>query len=278
MNFKKIQWIFLTAFALLDIFLASFVLMNTRFVTIGKQQSASQMVLKEMKNDSITVGNLSTKSRMGYYMSAAKVDNNEELQDHESQLKGQTPRMIGNNFTSNFKEPVKVDKERPQEKLNKLCHNPKRIIYGNQYSYNAHLSNSQTIVYTQKMAGQPVFGPAGLLSFELNDHHEVVGYTQSFLKAAAVLRPRQTTISQRQAVITLYKHNEIPSDSQVQWVDFGYNRLLTSGNHAVYVPTWRVLIKTKSTGKKIHCQVNALTGISMKNGSQAVTSSSTGSN
>ena len=46
MNFKKIQWIFLAAFALLDIFLASFVLMNTRFVSMGKQQKASQVVMK----------------------------------------------------------------------------------------------------------------------------------------------------------------------------------------------------------------------------------------
>lgn len=278
MNFKKIQWIFLVAFALLDIFLASFVLMNTRFVSMGKQQTASQVVMKEMKNDSITTVNLSGDNRMGYYLAAAKTDDNDELQAHQNQLKDQTPRIVGSNFTSNFETPLRVDKANPQVKLNQVCHNPKLVINGDQYTYNAHLSTSKTIVYTQKMAGQPLMGPAGLLRFRLNDRSEVVGYTQSYLNPGKVLRPRQTTISQKQAVIALYKHNEIPSGSQVQWVDFGYSRLLTSGNHAVYIPTWTASIRAKNTGKKTRCQVNAFTGLVMKNGGQSINSSVTDNN
>ncbi len=274
MNFKKIQWIFLAAFALLDIFLASFVLMNTKFVSIGKQQSSSQIILKEMKNDSIITGPLSGKNRMGYYLSAAKTDDNQELRSHQDQLKGQTPRVVGSNFTSSFNNPVRIDKTKPQAKLDQLCQNPKWVINGRQYTYNEHLSTSKTVVYTQTMAGEPLFGPAGLLRFRLNDRNEVVGYTQSFLKPGEILRPRQTAISQKQAVIALYKHNEIPSGSTIQWVDFGYSRLLTYGNHAVYIPTWTASIKAKNTGKKIHCQVNAFTGIVMKNGGQSTSSSS----
>lgn len=278
MNFKKIQWIFLAAFALLDIFLASLVLLNTRFVSMGKQQTASQVVMKEMKSDSITTNNLSGKNWMGYYFSAAKTDDIDELQTHQGQLKNQTPRVVGSNFTSNFDTPVRIDQTNPQVKLDQLCHNPKWVINGNKYTYNAHLSTSKTIVYTQQMAGQPLMGPAGLLRFRLNDRNEVVGYTQSYLKPGKILRPRQTTISQKQAVIALYKHNEIPSGSQVQWVDFGYSRLLTSGNYAVYVPTWTASIKAKNTGKKIHCQVNAFTGLVMKNGGQSINSSVTDNN
>lgn len=278
MNFKKIQWIFLAAFALLDIFLASFVLMNTRFVSMGKQQSASQVVMKEIKSDSISTGNLSGKNRMGYYLAASKTDDNDELQEHQGQLKSQTPRSVGSNFTSSFDSPLRIDPANPQEKLDRLCRNPKWVINGNQYTYNAHLSTSKTVVYTQQMAGQPLMGPAGMLRFRLNDRNEVVGYTQSYLKPGRILRPRQTTISQKQAVIALYKHNEIPSGSQVQWVDFGYTRLLTSGNHAVYVPTWTASIKAKNTGKKIHCQVNAFTGLVMKNGGQSINSSVTDNN
>lgn len=278
MNFKKIQWIFLAAFALLDIFLASFVLLNTRFVSMGKQQTTSQVVMKEMKSDSITTANLSDENRMGYYLSAAKTDDNGELQARQGQLKNQTPRVVGSNFTSNFDTPVQIDKANPQVKLNQLCRNPKWVINGDKYTYNAHLSTSKTIVYTQQMAGQPLMGPAGLLRFRLNDRNEVVGYTQSYLKPGKVLRPRQTTISQKQAVIALYKHNEIPSGSQVQWVDFGYSRLLTSGNHAVYIPTWTASIRAKNTGKKVHCQVNAFTGLVMKNGGQSINSSVTDNN
>lgn len=278
MNFKKIQWIFLAAFALLDIFLASFVLMNTRFVSMGKQQSASQVVMKEIKSDSISTGNLSGKNRMGYYLAASKTDDNDELQEHQGQLKSQTSRSVGSNFTSSFDSPLRIDPANSQEKLDRLCRNPKWVINGNQYTYNAHLSTSKTVVYTQQMAGQPLMGPAGMLRFRLNDRNEVVGYTQSYLKPGRILRPRQITISQKQAVIALYKHNEIPSGSQVQWVDFGYTRLLTSGNHAVYVPTWTASIKAKNTGKKIHCQVNAFTGLVMKNGGQSINSSVTDNN
>lgn len=278
MNFKKIQWIFLAAFALLDIFLASFMLMNTRFITTGKQQSPTAVILKEMKSDSITTGELSNKERMGYYLSAAKENDNEVLQEHQSQLKNQTSRMVGSNFTSTFDNPVKVNRTTPEGKLDQLCRNPKWIINGRDYHYNEDLSTSRTVVYTQQMTGQPVFGPAGILRFRLNDRGEVVSYTQSYLRPARILHPRQTTISQKQAVIALYKHNEIPNGAQVQWVDFGYSRLIASGNHAVYVPTWTAAIKAKNTGKVSHCQVNAFTGLVMKNGSQTINSTSTTDN
>ena len=63
MNFKRIQWIFIIAFVLLDIGLCVSLLMGTQFHNTGKQQSQTQITLKEMKNDLISVGPLSDKRR-----------------------------------------------------------------------------------------------------------------------------------------------------------------------------------------------------------------------
>ena len=75
MNFKRIQWIFIIAFVLLDIGLCISLLMGTQFHNSGRQQSQSQITMKEMKNDMISFGSLSNHRQDGYYIAAQ--DNNQ---------------------------------------------------------------------------------------------------------------------------------------------------------------------------------------------------------
>ena len=64
MNFRRIQWIFLIAFIILDLVLVSTLLWgNENFSTSGKQQSQTQLTLKEMKSNSITYPKLCRRRR-----------------------------------------------------------------------------------------------------------------------------------------------------------------------------------------------------------------------
>ena len=74
MNFKRIQWIFVIAFAIFDIVLASYFLIGTHFTAMVKQQGQQQLILKEMHNDEISFAELSTKQPMGYYISANRAN------------------------------------------------------------------------------------------------------------------------------------------------------------------------------------------------------------
>ena len=44
MNFKRIQWIFVIAFAIFDIVLASYFLIGTHYTAMVKQQSQQQLI------------------------------------------------------------------------------------------------------------------------------------------------------------------------------------------------------------------------------------------
>ena len=91
MNFKRIQWIFVIAFAIFDIVLASYFLIGTHFTAMVKQQSQQQLILKEMHNDEISFDELSTKQPMGYYISANRA--NSQLTNAAAKLDDQTVRL-----------------------------------------------------------------------------------------------------------------------------------------------------------------------------------------
>ncbi|MGY0304815.1 hypothetical protein ACW180_09685 [Limosilactobacillus fermentum] len=104
MNFRRIQWIFLIAFIILDLVLVSTLLWgNENFSTSGKQQSQTQLTLKEMKSNSITYPKLSPNSQTGYYSSGDPGD----LSTERGRLKNQTTRTDGNLLTANFVDAVR---------------------------------------------------------------------------------------------------------------------------------------------------------------------------
>lgn len=271
MNFKRIMLIFLVAFALLDVFLCVMVVVNVRFTNIGRQMSQSDVVMKEMRNESISYnGRLAKDNHSGYYYSLSKVNDTNSLQNQTGRLHGQSTRIENGLLSSNFAHPIKVDMVTKTSDFNRIVHNPKLVLHGHKYYYNPDLSSKHYVVYTEKLGGRPVLGEDGRITLRMNQRGQVIGYTQSYLKAGKVLRPWKKTISQQQAVIELYRHNELPSNSKIHWADLGYTRLLTTKNKSVYVPTWVIEVRTKNGNKEEHLKVNALTGTIIKNNNLTV--------
>ena len=242
MNFKRIQWIFVIAFAIFDIVLASYFLIGTHFTAMVKQQSQQQLILKEMHNDEISFAELSTKQPMGYYISANRA--NSQLTNAAAKLDDQTVRLSNGTLISELDVPFKVSVLNPERQLNDYIKNSRHVLYGSHYVYNKALSSSSTIVYTQMMEGRPVLGSEGQLRFKVSRNHKVYAYTQTYLNNIQVLRPRSVTISQQEAVTWLYKHNYIPNNSKIRWAKLGYTKTLLTKDQIVYVPTWYVEIKT----------------------------------
>lgn len=266
MNFKRILLIFLFSFTLLDVFLFFMVVVNVRFTSIGRQTSANDIVMKEISNESISFnGHLAKDSHTGYYYSMSKGNDTNSLQGKTGHLHGQTTRFENSLLTSTFTHPIKNDVVTKTNNFDRIVHDPKKILHGQDYYYNNDLSSKHYVVYTEKLDGRPVMGEDGRLTFRINRNNQIVGYTQSYLKPGRILRPWKKTISQQQAVIELYKHNELPSNSKIHWVDLGYTRLLSTKNKSVYVPTWVAAVRVKNGGKTQHLKVNALTGTVIKN-------------
>lgn len=268
MNFKRIQWIFVIAFAIFDIVLASYFLIGTHFTAMVKQQSQQQLILKEMHNDEISFAELSTKQPMGYYISANRA--NSQLTNAAAKLDDQTVRLSNGTLISELDVPFKVSVLNPERQLNDYIKNSRHVLYGSHYVYNKALSSSSTIVYTQMMEGRPVLGSEGQLRFKIGRNHKAYAYTQTYLNNIQVLRPRSVTISQQEAVTWLYKHNYIPNNSKIHCAKLGYTKTLLTKDQAVYVPTWYVEIKTKNSDDVQRLRVNAFNSTLMRDTPQEI--------
>lgn len=263
MNFKRIQWIFIVAFVLLDIGLCISLLMGTQFHNSGRQQSQTQITLKEMKNDLISFRPLSSKRQNGYYVSFR--DNEQWTTNNRvTELRGQTARFNDGEVTGSFEKSVKLHRGvNIQQQLDRIVHS-NQILHGHEYRYNEQLSTSRQAVYTQMIKGQPVLDRDGQLELHINGNREVTGYTQGYLSDFKILRPRTLTVSQRQAVTWLYRHNQITNNSRIRYVIYGYDKIEKNGHQSVYVPVWYVNVKSKAGDTVQHLRVNAFSGTLFK--------------
>lgn len=266
MNFKRIQWIFILAFLAFDIIMGCSLILETRFTVSNGQPNRQSTVLKEMRNDSISYGDLSNKQQTGYYLAGKRSTEGGRLEQEANKLRNQNQRFSSDTLTSEFDRAIKLDSDKPSRQIDRLLKNRRMVALGSHYRYNKELSNTTTLVYTQVIEGKPLMSTDGQLRFRINSQHEVTGYTQTYLQDVEVLRQRANTISQRRAVTWLYKHNQIPNNSRINWATLSYTKLLntTTDDKAVYVPTWVVEIKTKNSGAVQQLQVNAFNSTVMK--------------
>lgn len=266
MNFKRIQWIFLVAFLIFDVIVASTLLVQNRFTVANSTQNRRTMIVKEMRSDAISSVPLSNRQATGYYLSGTRSGDNGKLVQQAAKLHNQNYRFSSGELISDFEEPVKINIKRPDKRLNQVIKNNHLVVLGRNYRYNSSLSDKNTIVYVQTLAGRPLYSSDGQLRFHVNTNHEVTGYTQTYLENMQILRPQATTISQQHAVTWLYKHNLIPNNSQIRWANLAYTKLLSTNTHnrSVYLPTWVVEIKTKSSGTTQRLYVNAFNSTVIK--------------
>ncbi|ABJ68815.1 MULTISPECIES: two-component system regulatory protein YycI [Pediococcus] len=274
MDFRRIEVIFIVVFAILNAYLfgSYWQYQLEAGTTSSSNSSENSTILKEMRNDQITYMPLSNKKMNGYYASAT-VDTS--LKDNIKRLTDQSARVVDNYVESTLNEELTVDPKKPQKVLNTFVKNRYNIVYGSEYQYNPNLSTSVQVVYTQMIDGHPVYSKAGKLTFYVNASNEVTGYTQGHLVNEKQLREKSELISQTRAVTWLYQYNEIQNDSKVEWADLGYTNLLTTDNGVVYVPTWVIGIKSKSsTGIQVK-RINAFSGVLIKKDHEVTTESST---
>lgn len=254
MNFRRIQGIFLIAFVILDIALVISFFWGIWRVQSSSGQSVSQqaVLLREMKTDSITVPKLSSHKPSGYYIS---VNSSTDLSDEVTQLSRQSAYWSGTQITSTFNNAIANQTATIQSWLKSNA----RIAHGQSYQVNQDFSTKSRLVYTQMIDGIPVLDSTGRIQFRVSGQ-KLTGYTQTYLKGIKVLRQQVTTISSQQAVSILYRHNEIPSNSKIVWLQYGYSKVDSADDQDIYAPIWEAKLRDRSNNKTSYLRVNAITG------------------
>ncbi|WP_125606388.1 two-component system regulatory protein YycI [Lapidilactobacillus bayanensis] len=277
MDFRRIEWIFLIVFIGLDIFLGVSYMQNNNNIVFSDDQTAStsSTILRDMRDDNITVGSLSTKQSEGYYLSSQVTD---PLRQYLSELSNQTYsyNRATHILRSEFGIPVLLSKKKAVAELKLYVKTGNNIIFGSHYEYSAGLSSNDNIVFIQKTKHGAIIDSQGELVFKISNN-AVVSYTQTYVSDLTVLREKQTTISAYDAVQLLYISSEIPENSKIIWCKLGYSELINVRGSVIFVPVWNVMVQHKGTNNEALKKVNALNSTVIKNQSSSGSTTSSSS-
>lgn len=252
MNFRRIQIIFLWGFIIVDIlivivfFQGIFKRWHQVSVTPEQEQVA---VLKEMRAHGIKLPHLSRQPQKGSYV-MVQVDDFATLPN----LKNASVNLVEQQLNVTYNQPVKGS-------LTKL---KQQVMAGKQYHYDRHTSTKTRAVLTQLINGQPVLSTAGQLQVRLNQG-KIIGYSQGHLLKVTQLQQAAPTISQQQAVINLYRHNDLNDNDQIIAVRLGYAPLNELTDPNLYGPVWQVKVADKTDNHVQMMLVSALTGTVLQN-------------
>lgn len=270
MNFRKIEWIFVVAFVVLDIFLAYMFIQTSSGDSSKTSSDTATTVIREMCDDNISFSNPDTKEGTGYYIAG---NNDSGLKADLSQLTEQTTR-IGTNgkLMSTLRTSVTVDSDHPQSDLDEFVKQSTNIIHGTQYVYSSQLSSKGEYVYVQKVADGEILTGTGQLRLIVNKNNQLISYTQTYVNNVKTLREKAVTISEKKALVALYQYNQVSNNSRIVWSKLGYSRLIRLKDSSVYVPTWIFAVRSKNSSNLSLHRINAFTGASMKTAGSSTSS------
>lgn len=258
MNYKRIEWIFLIAFLLLNFYLASILYTNnkeTKEVTEEKDVKIEAI----MKRENIKYHHsLSDKHREGSYMSADTTD----LSEDKKQIETSDVQVRDDALVCTLKKPLKLSRRHVEKQIDDFIENRHNVVNGNDYEYLPEASTSKkALVYAQHYNGIPIYDMTAEITFmkEQPSSHdeELISYRQQHINHMSEMRDKSELISEKDAIYTLYLNSRLSSGDTIQWIKLAYTKVLSKGNTNVYVPTWVVKVHS-TTGVTEVEKVNAI--------------------
>ena len=253
MDFRRIEWIFLVVFVGLNIFLG---------ISYFQVQQVDLATITDITRDQIKLPHLSKKTPQGDYLASQA---NTALSAARSLLVKQQVTISEGDYQelqASLDEPITLKKNQEQQQLATFVKN--NVYHGKEYEYAPALSNDERIVFAQHPKAGLIYDRRAVVTLHVNDNR-LVSYTQTYLSKLSVLRDRLNLMSEQDAVIALYRDNDIPNNSAIVSTKLAYSYLLDAKGSTVYVPAWYIGVKNRATGNVTVKRVNAITRTVMKN-------------
>lgn len=275
MDFRRVEGIFLVVFLLLNMFLFYIYFEGKQDQDSISRGSITENLEERLHSESIKISEpLSSKKEEGYYISAEEVDlvdlatktlTNQEWHVNNNQLKS----------TLMNQSQVYLTNADDLEKVTTFINNPKMVIQGSEYILNATETKAMKhYIYNQSWEGIPFNDETSRLDIEVvSEDFEsgaVIGYEQRMIGNIDPLREKQTLISAREAIISLYTNNRLQPGTTIKGIDLGYTRIFTVRGKNVYIPAWFVTLETSKEMRQTE-RVNAFTSAVISSGVSEVT-------
>jgi len=253
MNFRRIEYLFIIAFLLLDVFLVYVFAGKNMPVLESGTESSNVNIVQEMQADEITASSDFSENSEELPMVAGEVDSLSQQPTHniasvstDDSGKRTFVQLVDPVYlplqgdTANSTQPLSDEAKAVVDGLLK----DGTVVNGEDYQFIMYDDTKNGIYYgCQTSMGHPVVDETAQLIFHLNDQGEVVSYEQTHVSNIIVQGDNRSLISQQEAVENLYLSNGIPAKSKIVDVSLGYQNTLTEENTILYRPVWRILIK-----------------------------------
>lgn len=261
MDHKRIEWLFLIVFLLIDLYLAFDIWRSPVNLSNNNANLAGETDMRtEMHADGIDLpAKLSQNQASGYYLAAK---NRDYLSKRISKLGAVNAdySKSSNTLSARPKTPVPLTGSSQQvvKKLLAFKNNPRNVPYGRQYRYEPNMSSNNSYTFVQTSPYGRIYDTSAQLIFNRRNG-QLESYTLTYMGQVAPVRELQSTISPWHAVRAMYTNQELNNNSRVLKIKLGYSELTEVRGSTILLPTWLVWIENKTTKNIVLKRVNAYT-------------------
>lgn len=165
-----------------------------------------------------------------------------ELNDLKNQ---QASLLSDDSVVSVLEEPIPITSASLQNNFESFL--KEYVLSGEDYEFWGWNKSSNTLIFFQQYQGKTVyFNEAGVLSVQLDEQDQMIGYEQTLLVDIDEIHDEDTSheiLPAIKALEILYNKNYLPSNSHVTKVDLGYYNILpVSGDLLFFAPTWHIVV------------------------------------
>ncbi|GFZ27616.1 two-component system regulatory protein YycI [Lactobacillus corticis] len=261
MDHKRIEWLFLIIFSLIDLYLAFEIFNSPVQLNNSETGTASSNARVEMRADGISLPrNLSSKSGSGYYLAATK---NNYLAKKVSSLTGVNASYSKSDkiltATPQTEVAVGLTKGQIASSLTKFKNDENNVPYGKQFKYEPNLSSGNSFVFVQTSSYGNIYDDDATLTFTVKKGR-LVKYEETYIGAVSPVRELQSTISAWRAIYAMYTDQELANNTRVTEIKLGYTKMTTVRGNVILIPSWLVWVKNKESGNVTLKRVNAFNG------------------
>ncbi|WP_225047973.1 two-component system regulatory protein YycI [Lacticaseibacillus kribbianus] len=266
MDFRRIEMIFLIVFIGINIFLGvSF--FQSQQVDLATSSSGTSEIIADIRRDQIKLPHLTTSTPTGGYLSSENADTKPWPIDKLTGQYAHFTEKNGYTLVSTLDTPVTAKGDKAAVTLQKWVQGTRHVAHGDQYVYVPGLSTKDRYVFAQRIDGHTLYDALARLTLTVSDG-KLTGYTQTYLRGITQLRTNMALCSAQDAVVTLYRENEIPNSATVRWTKLAYTYLLDVKGATVYVPAWFVGVESSGSKNVTVKKLNAINKTVLKAGSE----------
>lgn len=260
MDHKRIEWLFLIVFLLIDIYLGVEILRSPVTLSNSNANTANTNIRTEMKADGIELpNNISKTQSSGYYLAAK---NNDYLNKKISTLSQVNVNYSkGNNLlTATPKNAIEVKGTRDEilNKIIKFKNDQRNVPFGKEYKYEPTMSGDNNYIFVQSSEYGNIYDTNAQLIVNVKNNM-IDNYALTYLGPVSPVRELQSTISPWHAIKAMYTDRELSNNSRVIKIKLSYSKLIEVRGSTILLPSWLVWVENKTTKNITLKRVNAFT-------------------